>query len=292
MTGQRIAPDGLPAEREPGAAGAPDGAASGPRPFAPRADGVLLRERRGPVALLTLNRPAKRNALDRETLRALVDAFADADRDPAVRVVVITGNGSAFCSGMDLAAFLAGFRPDIAGADFPFNMPPAKPVLAAINGPAIAGGLELALSCDVVVAARSASFGLPEVRRGLVAAGGGVFRLPRRAGGTGLEMVLTGDPIDAVEAHRIGIVDRLVDDGDLMPTALRIAERIADASPAAVAESLRVGRLALDLPEHELWRETVAGWPAIADGPDAAEGVAAFLARRSPHWRRDGDGGS
>jgi enoyl-CoA hydratase len=242
---------------------------------------VLHAEREHGVMTITLNRPAKRNALSPALMDALAEAFARADSDPEVRAVIVLGEGPAFCAGMDLAAFRDGFRPDVDGPGFPFRAVPAKPVIAAVDGPAVAGGLELVLACDIVVATPRATFGLPEVRLGLVAAGGGMFRLPLRCGGAAMEMLLTGDPVTAEEAHRLGVVHRVVEAGEHAAEAGRIAQRIAAVSPSAVGATLEVARAALRVTERALWQATAEHWARIVDGDDAHEGVAAFLTHRT-----------
>jgi enoyl-CoA hydratase len=244
----------------------------------------IIYERDAGVAIATLNRPEKRNALDATLMSALSGAIRQAEGDPEVRVVILTGRGASFCAGMDLRAYLDGFRPDVGAVDFPFRLARTKPLIAAINGPAIAGGLELALSCDLVLAAPSATFGLPEVRLGLVAAGGGMFRLPRRAGIGGLAMLLTGDPVDAREALRLGLINRVVPTDELLDEAVRLARRIASAAPIAVEATLRIARAADELPETRLWEMNPEAWAIANESSDANEGVAAFMERRSASW--------
>ncbi len=234
---------------------------------------------------ITLDRPAKRNALDPALMRALTEAFGQAGSDPDVRAVIVCGEGPAFCAGMDLAAFREGFRPDVEDPGFPFRAVPPKALIAAVDGPAVAGGLELVLACDIVVATPRSTFGLPEVCLGLIAAGGGMFRLPRRCGGAVMEMLLTGDPVSAEEAYRLGIVHRIARPDGHLVEAQRIAHQIAGASPSAVTATLKVARDALGVAERSSWQATAEHWARIVDAHDAREGVAAFLANRTPEFR-------
>ena len=246
---------------------------------------VLLEARQGSVLILTLNRPGRRNALNPELASRLRAALEEGDDDPEVRVVVITASGSAFCSGMDLKAFAEGERPEPPDAENIYSLAASKPLIAAVNGPAIAGGFELVLMCDIVVAARDAFFALPEVRRGLIAGGGGIFRLTRLAGpARAIEMLLTGSPLSAEEAMSAGLVRQVVEAREVLPTAIGIAERIVESAPLAVAETLAIAHQSHDLTEAELWRLSAAAWARVVEGAEAREGTAAFVERRPPSW--------
>ena len=248
-------------------------------------DSPLLEERRGAVLILTLNRPERRNALSPALFAQLLDALVAADKDPGVRVVVITGNGSAFCSGMDLKAFSEGERPAPPDAANIYSFQGTKPLIAAVNGPAIAGGFEIALACDIVVASSNAFFALPEVKRGLIAGGGGIFKLTRLAGlGHAMRMLLTGDPITAAAAHEAGVVAQVVEPGEALEAALAIAEAVTKAAPHAVAETLAIARRSFDLDQPALWDLTAAAWARVVEGDEAREGAAAFLEKRDSIW--------
>jgi enoyl-CoA hydratase/carnithine racemase len=245
----------------------------------------LLEERRGSILVLTLNRPERRNALTPSLSGQLLDALVHADADPAVRVVVLTGNGPAFCAGMDLKAFSEGQRPTPPDAVNVYTYQRTKPLIGAVNGPAVAGGFELVLACDVVVAARTAFFALPEVKRGLVAGGGGMFKLVRLAGlGRAARMLLTGDPMHAEAALAAGIVAEVVDPSDVLSAALAIADGVTKAAPNAVAETLAIARKSFDLDEAALWRLTAQAWARVVESDEASEGAAAFLAKRNAVW--------
>lgn len=251
-------------------------------------DEVLL-ERRGRVLVALLNRPHKRNAINRALSDKLLAAAATLDDDPALSVgVLASATPGMFCAGADLAAMAAGELTNPGGEprrSFT-KLVRAKPWIAAVSGPVLGGGFEMALACEMIVAAERTQFGLPEPRRGLIAAGGGVFRLPRAAPkAAAMEMLLTGRPIDAARAYELGIVNRVVPEADILAAALEIAESVAACAPGAVAETLAIARKAGDLPEELLWpiaRETLG---RLLETPDAREGMAAFLERRSAVWR-------
>lgn len=253
------------------------------------ADEVLF-EVRGATAVVTMNRPQARNAVDGALAAGLRAAMERVAAEPAIRVAVLTGAGPAFCSGMDLKAFSTGQADGIVQPVGGFagfvTFPRDKPVIGAVNGFALAGGCEIALACDFLVAAESASFGLPEPSRGLLAAAGGVFRLPRamfprRA----MELILTAGRIDAAEAYRVGLVNHVVADEELLDRALAVAERIAANAPLAVAASLDLARRAVDLSEDELWRLSDAQAARVNASRDALEGATAFVEKRSPRWQ-------
>lgn len=244
----------------------------------------------GRIVVITIDRPEQRNAVDAavtQGLRAAMDRF---ESDAEAWVGILTGTGDrAFCAGMDLKAFAAGDGPAIVEGRGGFGgftaYPRTKPMIAAVNGAALAGGCELALACDLVVAAESAVFGLPEVRRGLFAASGGVLRLPRmipRA--RALELLLTGESVDAQTAHCLGLVNRVVPSMDLLAAAMGLAGRICANAPLAVRETLALARGVFALPEQQLWRENDAAWGRVAASEDAREGPLAFAEKRPPRW--------
>ncbi len=244
-------------------------------------------ERRGPVSVITLDRPAKRNAMDGAMARGLAAAVDTLDADPDLVVGVLTGAGGTFCAGMDLAAFLAGDLPDVPGRGLGgiTRTPPATPLIAAVEGYALAGGCELALACDLIVAAEDATFGLPEVTRGLFAGAGGLVRLPRRIPpAIALEHALTGDPLTAEDAARWGLVNRLTPPGGALQGALDLAARIARNGPLAVRTTKQVVQSAPDWPADELWDRQQALLDEVFASADAREGAQAFAERRAPRW--------
>lgn len=242
----------------------------------------------GRVMVITLNRPARRNAVDLALAVALRAALDDLDACPDTAVGVLTGAGGSFCAGMDLAAFGEGGEVPIlerGGFAGICSAPPAKPLLAAVEGWALAGGLEVALACDLIVAGDGARFGLPETSRGLVAAAGGLVELPRRVPrAMAMQMALTAEPIDAHAALQCGLVSEVTADGDALSRTVEIAHRIAMNSPHAVALSKRIIAESADWP--------VRGWERAQDellgeiftSPDALEGAAAFAQKRPARW--------
>ena len=256
-----------------------------------RGSGFVHYEVSDRVALITLDRPAQRNAIDAAVtaqLRATLDRF---EADAGAWVGILTGAGDrAFCAGMDLKAFAAGEGPAIIEGRGGFAgftaYPRTKPLIAAVNGAALAGGCEIVLACDLVVAAEHAVFGLPEVTRGLFAASGGALRLPRmipRA--RALELLLTGDAVDAQTALECGLINRVVPLGSLLDAARELAGRICANAPLAVRETLALARAVFALPEEQLWGRNDEGWARIAASEDAREGPRAFAEKRPPVWK-------
>ncbi|HVC15486.1 MAG TPA: crotonase/enoyl-CoA hydratase family protein [Acidimicrobiales bacterium] len=251
----------------------------------------VLRERRGHVEILTINRPDARNAINGAVSAGLAGAFDELADDDDAWVVVLTGSGDkAFSAGMDLKAFAAGEGAAVMNVNGGFGGVArrsfAKPVIAAVNGSALAGGLEIVLSCDLVVAADHATFGIPEAKRGLIAGAGGLFRLPKRLPlAIALELALTGDPIDAERAYALGLVNRVVPRHQLMEEALVLAERIAENAPLAVRYSKSVMLRALDADEAEGWRLTDEAVGVVFSSTDAMEGPIAFAEKRKPNWQ-------
>jgi enoyl-CoA hydratase len=245
-------------------------------------------EQVGAVLVIAINRPGQRNAVNRAVSLAIAEALDRLDADPALRVGIITGHGGSFCSGMDLKAFLDGERPELEGRGFGgvTEAPPKKPLIAAVEGFALAGGCELALACDMIVAAEDAWFGLPEVSRGLVAGSGGLVRLPRRIPASiALEYALTGERMDAATAHGWGLVNRLSAQGEALKEALVLAGKIAANAPLSTLMSKRIMRESALMSEDEVWdwqrplRESVIG------SEDAQEGARAFAEKRAPDWK-------
>ncbi|MEG8183140.1 crotonase/enoyl-CoA hydratase family protein [Nocardia terpenica] len=248
----------------------------------------VLVERRGAITVITVNRPQVRNAIDLATAVGIERALDGFEADPAARVAILTGAGGYFSAGMDLKAAARGEVPVTEGRG-PLGIaarPPGKPLIAAVEGPALAGGCELALAADLVVAARDSLFGIPEVKRGLVAVGGGVLRLARRLPrAIAMELALTGDPITAARAADLGLVNELADPGGALAAALALAERIAVNAPLSIAASKRIIDESVDWPTGEEFTRQgeIAG--AALSSEDAAEGVLAFTQKRPPVWK-------
>jgi enoyl-CoA hydratase/crotonobetainyl-CoA hydratase len=240
------------------------------------------------VAVVTIDRPAVRNAVDRATAQLLADAMDLIDGDSSVRAAVLTGAGGFFSAGMDLKALArTGERPIVEGRGA-FGLcerPTDKPLIAAVEGKALGGGLEIALACDLIVAARDAQFGLPEVKRGQVAAAGGVLRLPRTIPpALAAEMVLTGEPIDAARAFQCGLVSRVADTGAVLQSAIGLARSIASNAPLAVQASKQLLVRSRLWPDEEMFDRQRPYADPVRASADAAEGAAAFLERRAPVW--------
>lgn len=257
----------------------------------PEAADVVLRERKGHVEVVTINRPEARNAINGPVSTGLADAFDELTEDADAWVVVLTGSGDkAFSAGMDLKAFASGEGGAVMNSNGGFggiarrSFP--KPLIAAVNGSALAGGLEIMLACDLVVAAEHATFGIPEAKRGLIAGAGGLFRLPKRLPlAIALELALTGDPIDARRAHELGLVNRVVPADRLMDEALALAGRIAENAPLAVRYSKSVMMRAVDVDDAEGWRLTDEAVGVVFGSADAMEGPIAFAEKRPPRWQ-------
>jgi enoyl-CoA hydratase len=250
-------------------------------------DEVLV-ERRGAVQVITINRPQARNALDAAVAHGVAAAVDELDASEELRAAVLTGAGGFFSSGMDLKAFLRGESPAIEGRGLCgiTRTPPRKPLIAAVEGGALAGGFELLLACDLVVAARGARFGVPEVKRSLVAAGGAALLLPQRVPrAVALELLLTGEPMDAERAAAVGLVNRVVDEGAALDAAVELAAVIAGNGPLAVAATKQVVQSTASWGPEEMWdRQDEVVRPVFAS-EDAREGSTAFAERRPPVWR-------
>jgi enoyl-CoA hydratase len=243
----------------------------------------VLTERRGRVLLITLNRPDARNAINSELAEGLVRSVEELDGDDGLTAAVVTGAGRGFCSGMDLKAFAAGGAPKALPKFLQEGA--AKPMIAAVEGFAMAGGLELAMTCDLLVAARGAKLGIPEAGVGLFAAGGGLLRLPQRVPyGVAMEMALTADPITAEQGFEYGLVTRLAEPGEAVDVALGLAERIARNAPLAVATSKRLIRATQGCTEEEFWALQKPQIPGVFGSDDAKEGPRAFAEKRAPVW--------
>jgi enoyl-CoA hydratase len=250
-------------------------------------DEVLV-ERRGHVQVITINRPDQRNALNRGVALAIAAAADELDDSDDLRVGVLTGAGGTFSSGMDLKAFLKGENPALEGRGLCgiTETPPRKPLIGAVEGWAVAGGFELLLACDLVVAGRTAKFGVPEVKRALVAAGGAAMMLPRRVPyALAMELLLTGDPFDAERAAAVGLVNEVVEEGQALEAALALAARIADNGPLAVAATKAVARASGDWTREQGWTEQQVLLSPVFTSEDAREGATAFAEKRAPVWK-------
>lgn len=246
----------------------------------------VLVERRGAVQVITINRPAAKNALNAAVARGIMHAVDELDSEPGLRAGVLTGAGGVFSAGMDLKAFLRGESPGIQGRGLCgiTETPPRKPLVAAVEGWALAGGFELVLACDLVVAGRRARFGVPEVKRALVAAAGGALQLAQRVPrAVALEMLLTGEPIDADRAEAVGLVNRVVDDDGALTTAVELASAIAANGPLAVAATKQIATS--DWRHDERWSRQQEVTRAVFTSQDAREGATAFAERRKPTWQ-------
>jgi enoyl-CoA hydratase len=251
------------------------------------ADDVLLTDEADGVLVLTMNRPAARNAMSLELATRLAAALDEFDERPELRVAVLTGAGGTFCAGMDLKGFARGELPLVPGRGFGglVEQPPDKPLIAAVEGWALGGGFELALASDLIVAAETATFGLPEVKRGLTANAGGLLRLPRRIPyHRAMELILTGRPLPADEAAQLGLVTSVAPTGGALETALELAASIAANAPLAVATSKRVIQDSADWSTSELFERQRPLIEPIRQSNDAKEGARAFAEKRAPVW--------
>ncbi|MGH3645525.1 MAG: crotonase/enoyl-CoA hydratase family protein [Mycobacterium sp.] len=246
----------------------------------------ILTERQGRTLVITINRPEARNAFNTAVSQGLADAMDELDATAELSVAIVTGAGGNFCAGMDLKAFMAGEVPAIPGRGIGFTeQPPRKPVIAAVEGYALAGGTEIVLATDLVVASKTAKFGIPEVKRGLVAAGGGLLRLPHRIPyQKALELALTGDSFTAEEAASWGFVNVLTEPGEALAGALALAERITKNGPLAVAVTKEVIVKSAEWSEAEMWKKQQELILPVFSSKDAMEGATAFAEKRAPNW--------
>jgi enoyl-CoA hydratase len=245
-------------------------------------------ERRGSTLIVTIDRPEVRNAVNAAVASGIAGALDELDADDSLSVGVLTGAGGFFCAGMDLGAFVRGEAPWFGDRGFAgiAQRASAKPLIAAIEGFAVAGGLEIALACDLIVAARGAKLGIPEAKRSLVAAGGALLRLPRRMPyHVVMELALTGDPLPAERFHEFGLVNRLAEPGAAVDVALELASAIGRNGPLAVAASKRILQEQFDWPTSEMFERQGAISGPVLVSEDAKEGAAAFKEKRDPVWR-------
>jgi enoyl-CoA hydratase len=251
-------------------------------------DQPLLTERRDRVLLIILNRPDARNAVNLAMAEAMDAALTELDSADDLSVGVIAGEGKGFSSGMDLKAFASGERPWAGERGFAgiVQKPAEKPLIAAIEGFAVAGGLEIALACDLIVAAKGAMLGIPEAKRGLVAAGGALRQLPRRLpGAIAMELALTGETITAERAAELGLVNRLADPGKAQDVALKLAEEVAANAPLALQASKTVLRRQWSWDDETFWAKQGELIAPVFASEDAMEGATAFAEKREPNWR-------
>lgn len=246
-------------------------------------------EQRGRVGLITIRRPEARNAINVEVAHGIEDALDKLEDDESTWAAVLAAEGPVFCAGADLKVVAAGGLADLftdrGGFAGIAARSRAKPLIAAVDGPALAGGCEVALACDLIVASTSARFGLPEVKRSLVAAGGGLFRLTRvLPRNVALELILTGDPIDAARAYALGMVNRLVEPGEALTAALALAGVICENAPVAVQESRRTVVAIEDADEETARQQSLAALARVMQSEDFAEGPRAFVEKRPPQW--------
>ena len=250
------------------------------------ASNAVLTEQRGRILIITINRPEAKNAANAAVSHGLAAAMDTLDGDPGLSVGILTGAGGTFCAGMDLKAFARGEDVAVKGRGLGFTeRPPAKPLIAAVEGFALAGGTELALATDLIVAATDSAFGIPEVKRGLVAAGGGLLRLPQRIpSAIAMELALTGENLPARRAHELGLVNVLAEPGHALEAAIALAERITANGPLAVAATKRVIVESRGWSPEQQWAEQMKIIMPVFASKDAREGAVAFAEKRAPNW--------
>ncbi|OBH03709.1 crotonase/enoyl-CoA hydratase family protein [Mycobacterium sp. E1747] len=246
----------------------------------------VLVEQRDRILIITINRPRAKNAVNAAVANGLAEAVDRLDGDTGLSVGILTGAGGSFCAGMDLKAFARGELPIVKGRGMGFTeRPPAKPLIAAVEGYALAGGTELALATDLIVASKDSAFGIPEVKRGLVAGGGGLLRLPQRIpSAIAMELALTGDNLPAERAHTLGLVNVLAEPGKALDEAITLAEKIAANGPLAVAATKRIIVESRGWSPQNMFTEQNKLLAPVFASNDAKEGAIAFAEKRPPHW--------
>jgi enoyl-CoA hydratase len=248
----------------------------------------VLTERRGNVLLITLNRPQVRNAVNAALAAGLAGALEELDADDSLAVGVLTGAGGFFCAGMDLGAFVKGESPWFGDRGFAgiAQRSARKPLIAAIEGFAVAGGLEIALACDLIVAAKGAKMGIPEAKRSIIAAAGALLRLPRRMPyHLVMELALTGDPFPADRFHELGVVNRLAEPGSAVDVALELAAQLSKNGPLALIASKQILQEQFDWSSAEMWQKQGEITGPVMISEDAKEGASAFKEKREPVWK-------
>lgn len=246
--------------------------------------------KKGNVAIITMNRPEARNAINGEMAATMEAAIDQMENDPEVWVGILTAVGKAFCAGADLKEISAGNGSALSTKKGGFagiaKRERTKPLIAAITGSALAGGTEIALSCDMIIAADDTNFGLPEVKRSLVAGAGGLFRLPRQIGkAVALEAILTGDPLSSQRAYELGMVNKVVPEAQVMDEAMKLAGRITANAPLAVKASRAVALNATVKTDDELWKDSGVAFASLVNTEDYKEGPRAFIEKRAPVWK-------
>lgn len=246
----------------------------------------VLVEQRDRILIITINRPKAKNAVNSAVANGLAAAVDRLDGEPGLSVGILTGAGGSFCAGMDLKAFARGELPIVEGRGMGFTeRPPAKPLIAAVEGYALAGGTELALATDLIVASKDSAFGIPEVKRGLVAGGGGLLRLPQRIpSAIAMELALTGENLSAERAHALGMVNVLADPGSALDAAIELAEKIAANGPLAVAATKQIIVESRGWSPDTMFAEQNKLLAPVFSSNDAKEGAIAFAEKRPPKW--------
>ena len=247
-------------------------------------------EQRGPFAVIKINRPEARNAVNGAVASGIEDGIDRLEADEGTWVGILTGEPPVFCAGADLKEINSGNAGGLATKKGGFGgivqRERSKPLIAAVDGPALAGGTEIVLSCDLVVASTTATFGIPEVKRSLVAGAGGLFRLGRKIPmNIAMELALTGDPIDAQRAYELGLVNRLVEPGQALDEAVKLAEQICANAPIAVRESRKIVLEATNAPDDVGWKMSAEGMAKAMSSEDLQEGLTAFIEKRPPVWK-------
>jgi len=240
------------------------------------------------IMTVTLNRPAARNAVNRAVAFGIAEAMQQLDDNASIHAAIITGAGGTFCSGMDLKAFVTGELPVVPGRGFAglAEAPPTKPLIAAVEGFALAGGFEIAITCDLIVSADDARFGIPEVKRGLAAGAGGLVRLPRQIPRRiAMELAITGEPISAQRAYELGLVNRVVGKGQTLQAATELARTVAANGPLAVKTSKQIVQQSQDWSQADTFAKQAPLLEAVLRSADAIEGAKAFAEKRAPVWK-------
>ena len=251
-------------------------------------EATVLTDEADGVLVITINRPQAKNAVNRAVAEGIAAALERLDSDDALRVGILTGAGGTFCAGMDLKAFVSGEFPQIEGRGFGgmTERSAEKPLIAAVEGYALAGGCELAIACDLIIAADNAKFGIPEVKRGLVAAAGGLVRLPSQIPyRVAMELALTGDHYDAKRMYEVGLINEIVPEGQALEGAKKLAARIACNGPLATAATKKIMQEYKTWPHDEIWQRQQAIMDPVFSSEDAIEGATAFAEKRSPVWK-------
>jgi enoyl-CoA hydratase len=249
---------------------------------------AVLTEVADGVMIITINRPQKKNAVNKDVAMGIAAALDALDADDNTHVVILTGAGGTFCSGMDLEAFVQGETPYVEGRGFAGMVQRStdKPLIAAVEGYALAGGCELAITCDLIVAADNSKFGIPEVKRGLAAAAGGLVRLPRQISSrVAMEMALTGDFVDADRALSLGLINQIAPAGEALAQAKALAAKIAENGPLAVKRSKQVIKESIDWSQDDMFDKQQVIVNPVFSSEDAIEGATAFKEKRKPNWK-------